>query len=310
VLVMLSLRQLKAFVTVAETRSFTKAAKILYLTQPAVSAQLKALEDRLGVQLMERNDKTIMMTEAGQLLYEESQKILSLYDGLKEAIDELRGVRRGKLLLAASNIPGEYILPKLIGDFSRIYPGVETVLKISDTGMVAEELLKKTVDIGIIGAAVKSETLHLQEFISDELIIVSAPYDGDRDKEISLTELVESDFILRELESGTRMFFYNRLKELGIEPRKLNIVMELGSTRAIITAVESGLGISIVSRLAAQDALSLGKIREIKLKNATFHRCLYLAWNKNKYQSYTSRAFIKFIETQKKLIQTKKRSNL
>ncbi len=297
---MISLRQIKAFVTVAESKSFTKAAKILYMTQPAVSAQIKALEERLAVQLMERNDKTIVMTEAGEILYDEAQRILTLYSGLIEAIDELRGVRRGRLFLAASTIPGEYILPKIIGEFSRIYPEVELALKIADTGMVAEQLIKKTVDIGVIGAPVKNDALCLEEFMKDELIIVSAPSRADGNKEISLEELVEMDLVLREPESGTRMIFYEKLKENGIDPKKLRVVMELGSTRAVITAVESGLGLSIISRLAAQDALQLGKIREIKMKGTGFQRVLYLAWNKNKYQSYSVKAFLKFLESQKK----------
>ncbi len=297
---MFSLRQLKAFVTVAENKSFTRAAKILYMTQPAVSAQIKALEERLAVQLMERNDKTIVLTEAGEILYDEAQKILALYDGLTEEIDELKGVRRGKLFLAASTIPGEYILPKIIGQFNKIYPGIELALKIADTGQVVEQLLKKTVDLGVIGAPVKNDALHLEEFRQDELILISAPTAAESSREMSPEDLMKSDFVLREPDSGTRMVFAEKLKESGLDPKNLRVVMELGSTRAIITAVESGLGLSIVSRLAAQDALRLSKIREVKVKGIGFHRMLYLAWHKNKYQSYAVKAFLRFLESHKK----------
>lgn len=298
---MFSLRQLKAFVTVAENKSFTKAAKMLYMTQPAVSAQIKALEERLEVSLLERNDKNIVLTEAGLIFYREAQKIISLYDGFMEALTELKGVHKGKLFLAASTIPGEYVLPGLIGGFNKIYPGVEISLKIADTGMVAEQLIKRNADVGMIGAPVKNEALHLEEFIRDELIVIGSSGDYALPGEMSLEELYDANFVLREVESGTRMVLFEQLKKTESDPRKLKVVMELGSTRAIITAVESGLGLSVVSRLAARDALELGKVREIKVPEVNFQRSLYLAWNENKYQSHAAKAFLKYLETQKLL---------
>lgn len=287
---MFSLRQLKAFVTVAENKSFTKAAKLLYMTQPAVSAQIKALEERLEVQLLERNDKNIMLTEAGQIFYEEAYKIISLHDAFIEMIDELKGVRRGKLCLAASTIPGEYILPRLIGDFSKKYPDLELSLKIADTGMVVDLLLRRVVDLGMIGAPVKDEAIQLEELAQDELIAICAG-DCAMPPEIAPEEFVKLNFVLREQESGTRMVFFRKLKEYGIDPKKLHVVMELGSTRAIITAVENGLGLGMVSRIAAEDSLKLGKVREVKITGFNFERPLYLAWNKNKHQSFSTKAF-------------------
>ena len=293
---MFSLRQLKAFVTVAENKSFTKAAKLLYMTQPAVSAQIKVLEERLGVQLLERNDKNIMLTEAGRMFYEEAYKIISLHDGFIEVINELKGVRRGRLCLAASTIPGEYILPRLIGDFSKQYPGLELTLKIADTGMVVDLLLKRVADLGMIGAPVKDDALQLEEFITDELIVISA-IDAIIPNELDAEEFVDADFVLREQESGTRMVLFSKLKDCGLDPKKLHVVMELGSTRAIITAVENGLGLGVVSRIAASDAIQLGKLREIKVKGLNLQRSLYLAWNKNKYQSFGIKAFLNHIDT-------------
>ena len=294
---MFSLRQVKTFVTVAENKSFTIAAKLLYMTQPAVSAQIKVLEERLEVRLMERNDKNITLTEAGELFYEESKKILSIYDGFIESISELKGVRRGKLFLAASTIPGEYIIPKILGGFGRLYPGLEISLKISDTGMVVDQLVKKSVDIGIIGAVVKNEGLRLQELMRDELILISSFNSNHKCEEITIEELIKTNLVLRESESGTRMVFHNKLKEFGIDTKKLRVIMELGSTRAIITAVESGMGIGVASKLAAQDAITMGKISEVKVKGLDFHRWLYLAWNENSYLSYAAKAFLSYIET-------------
>ncbi len=290
---MINLRQMQAFVAVAENKSFTNAAKLMYMTQPAVSAQIKALEERLDIRLIERNDKNVILTEAGELFYEEAKRILALFNGFIEAVDELKGYRRGKLSIAASTIPGEYVLPKLLGGFGRFYPGIQLNLKISDTGKVVEELLRGQAHIGFIGSHIKNDSLHVEEFINDELIIIGSPEDVP--SEMSLNELIGLNFILREVESGTRMEFYEQLKNMGIETEKLNVVMELGSTRAIITAVESGLGISAVSAIATEDALTLGKVKEIKIKDVSFKRNLYLAWNKNKYQNYAARAFLNYL---------------
>lgn len=298
---MFSLRQLKAFVTVAENKSFTKAAKTLYMTQPAVSAQIKALEERLEICLLERNDKNIVLTEAGEIFYNEAQKIIALYHGFVEAIDDLKGFRKGKLHLAASTIPGEYVLPNLLGGFNKLCPGIELNLKIADTGQAAEQLINRNVDIGMLGAFIKNDALYLEEFMKDELIVIAGASEKYCPDVISLADLAETSLLLREANSGTRMFFMEELKKQGVDLGKLKIGMELGSTRAIITAVQSGLGLSVVSRLACQESLELGKIRKIKLAGVRFERFLYLAWNKNKYQSHAVKAFLKYLQSQKKV---------
>ncbi len=300
---MFSLRQLKAFVSVVENKSFTKAAKRLYMTQPAISAQIKALEERLEVRLMERNDKNVVLTEAGQLFYEEARKILLIYDGFREAIDELKGIRRGRLTISASTIPGEYLLPRMMGEFSRKYPGIRLFLRIADTGKVVQQLISRDIDIGIIGAPVKHESISLKEFIRDELVVIGPAIEGDRNREITSTELIASPLILREPDSGTRMIFCEKLAAHGIDTEGLQVVMEMGSTRAIITAVESGLGLSVVSRIAVLDALRLGKVREVKVRGiGTLERSLYLAWNHSRYLSYSARAFLNYLEIQKENI--------
>ena len=296
---MFSLRQLIAFVTVAENKSFTKAARTLYMTQPAVSAQIKALEERLEICLLERNDKNISLTEAGEIFYIEAQKIIALYHGFMEAVDELKGIRKGRLCIAASTIPGEYVLPNILGAFHKLYPGVELNLKIADTGQVAEQLINRSADIGIIGAYIKDDALHMEEFKQDELIVIASGSDNKIPDVITVADLTDTNLLLREADSGTRMFFKEELKNQGVDLSTLKIDMELGSTRSIITAVQSGLGVSVVSSLSCQDALELGKIRKVKLANVKFKRSLYLAWNKNKYQSHAVKAFLRFLQSQR-----------
>jgi len=290
---MFNLRQLKAFVTVAEQGSFTRAAKLLYMTQPAVSAQIKALEERLEIQLLERHDKNVILTDAGEMLLTEARKMLSLYEAFMDAVDELKGVRRGKLVIGASTIPGEYILPRVIGSFKKEYPHIEVMLKISDTGKVADQLLDRGIDIGIIGAAIKNDNLDLAPFITDELILVAATeHPLAKKKKVTTDDILKSDFILREPGSGTRMVIETVLAPKNVRPSDLRVIMELGSTRAVITAVEAGLGASLVSRLAAQEALRLQRIKEIKADGWRIERSLYLALNKTRYRSYAAEAFI------------------
>lgn len=296
---MFNLRQLKAFVTVVDYKSFTRAAKALFMTQPAISAQIKALEERLDVQLMERNDKNVVLTEEGQIFYDEAKKILSIFDGFIDTMDEIKGIRRGKLCIGASTIPGEYIIPRMLGDFARKYPGLQLSIKISDTGYVVEQLLKRTVDLGFIGAPIKNDMIELEAFVDDELVIIAPPMESGKDITLTGPELLKYKFILREAESGTRMVFYDQLKKLNCNPEEIKVAMELGSTRAVISAVESGLGISVVSRYAAEDALTLGKVSQIHIENLSMVRALYLAWNKYKYQSQPIKAFLDFARSNK-----------
>ena len=225
---------------------------------------------------------------------------MQLCEGFIEAVDELKGIRRGRLLISASTIPGEYVLPMMMGEFSREYPGIELCLKISDTGVVVQQLIGRDIDLGIIGAPVQHETITLSEFIRDELVIIGPATKGNRDLELSPSELVASKLILREPDSGTRMMFCKALENNGFDTESLRVVMELGSTRAIITAVESGLGLSVVSRLSALDALQLGKVREVKVSGiGSLERSLYLAWNHNRYISYSARAMLAYLEKHK-----------
>lgn len=296
---MINLRQLKAFVAVAEQGSFTKAAKILYMTQPAVSAQIKALEERLEIQLLERHDKIITLTEAGELLLTEAGKMLTLYDEFLDAINELKGVRRGRLIIGASTIPGEYLLPQVIGGFKKQYPEVEVVLKISDTGRVVEQLTNRSINLGIIGASVKADNLNLSPVLKDELILIAAVnHPLAKKKNVQAADILKNAFILREPGSGTRMVIDRMLSQNGMGLQDLQVEMELGSTRAVITAVEAGLGISVVSRLAANESLLLKRIKEINAPGWNIERSLFLVRNDTMYMSHATQAFINFLVEQ------------
>lgn len=289
---MASVKQLKTFVTVVEQKSFTKAARVLFMTQPAVSAQIKALEEDLGVQLIERLEKGIALTEAGKILYHEARRFLEHYERAINLIEETRNLKTGHLTIGASTIPGEYILPRFLGRFHNLYPGIKIHLLIADTGMIHKELLERRVEIAFMGAKLDDRRLEFAEFTDDELIFVCAPHHPLAGRqEVKLEEIAAEKFILRESTSGTRLVLEKYLAERGLELEKEQIVMEVGSTRAVITAVEEGLGISIVSRWAVQDSLKLGKLKELKLAEGRIIRPLYMARWRRQYLSRAARAF-------------------
>lgn len=298
---MFNLRQLKAFVTVAEQGSFTRAAKLLYMTQPAISAQIKSLEERLEIKLLERQDKSVLLTEAGEMLLVEAGKILTLYEEFVDAIDDLKGIRRGRVVIGASTIPGEYILPQLIGSFKKIHPKVEVVLKIADTSSIIDLIMKRNIDFGIIGAQVKVEKLLLQPVLKDNLILIAGnQHPLSKMNQVSVNDIARAEFILREPGSGTRMVIEQMLNEKNMRISDMNMIMELGSTRAVITAVEAGLGISLVSRLAADEALRLQLVKELHVDSWQIDRNLFLGRNESRYLSHAAQSFIDHILNQAK----------
>lgn len=306
---MINFKQLEAFILVAEEENFTKAAKALFMTQPAISFQIKALEEHFQCRLFERLEKRTILTEAGQTIYPTVKQILSLYEKAKEAVDELQGMSKGTINIGASTIPGEYLLPLLIGFFKVKFPGLQVNLKITDSGQVVEDILARKIDFGVIGAHYEDPNLVYQPFVKDEIIFISPKGYGLLDKEIKLKDLAKEALILREPSSGTRKVILERLAIHNINLSDLQVVMELGSTRAVITAVEAGLGISAVSRWAAKDALELGRVEELKITDFNGKRDLFIVSSINKYMGKAAKTLLDFVgdfNWQKDTIKTKR----
>ena len=277
---MSSVKQIRSFIMVADLKSFTCAAEALYMTQPAVSSQIKSLEEHLGISLIERNDRQVELTEAGKHFYLEAKNIIIAYERALEVIDEFRGLKRGRLSIGASTIPGEYIIPRYIGSFHKLYPGIEIRLTVGDTGSVLDMLLARRIDLGIVGAKLDIEKVDFDPFWRDELVLISAT-DREIPGEISWNDLSRFDFIMREKNSGTRMTLKKIMAGFGMTEKDLRIVIELGSTQAVITAVAADLGVGIVSKWAAREALKAGSIKKVKIKEAKLQRELYIVTLKN-----------------------------
>jgi DNA-binding transcriptional LysR family regulator len=292
----MNLKQLEAFLWVAELQSFTKAARKLYVSQPAVSFQIRALEEDLRVPLFRRSDRKVELTEAGRLFYAEAREMLRHYHRIRERLDELRGLQTGRLEVGASTIPGEYIVPLLLGAFHRRYPGVEVHLKIGGSGQVGRWVREREVDLGIVGVAMREEDLECRAWLPDELVFVVPPdHPWAGATEVPPEALREQPFVMREPGSGTRQSLEAKLQAHGLDVEDLRVVMEVGSTRAVVTAVQAGVGIGVVSRWAVRDLLALGKIQEIRVAGFDPVRHLYVVRRRTGDAGFATAAFAEFI---------------
>jgi len=294
---MLDTHRLKIFISVAELKSFSRAAKELYLTQPTVSQHITTLESFLGITLLNRTGKGIFLTNEGKTLYKYAKQITALTDEALQSIELLKGMKTGSLTLGASTIPGEFILPNILGNFKKDYPEMKISIKISDTQKTINDLLEHSIEIGVIGAKVPNPELTYTQFLEDELIL-AVPKNHkwwNLKGKIEISDFIKEPFILREDGSGTLISMASTFKKLGIDKNELNIVAEVGSTTAVKQSIKAGLGISLVSERALSEELKLKTLKKISIKNVRFTRTFYIIRNRNTAPSPLSKAFIKFL---------------
>lgn len=259
-------RRLQVFQTVARLLSFTKAAEELHMTQPAVTFQVRQLEEQYNTRLFDRTHNRISLTEAGRKVYESAIHIFELYAEMDNAVRELTGDVGGVLILGASSTIAEYMLPVLLGDFKKKYPEVSIRLKVSNSDGIVNQVENNTIDLGVVEAPVNNKNLVVEQCRTDELVLIVPPGHelAMRDK-VSPKELIDYPFICREEGSGTREVMLESMSADGGSAGDLNIVMELGSLEAIKGAVEAGMGISVLSSATVVKELKLGSLIAIKL---------------------------------------------
>ena len=259
-------RRLQVFQTVARLLSFTKAAEELHMTQPAVTFQVRQLEEQYNTRLFDRTHNRISLTEAGRKVYESAVHIFELYAEMDNAVRELTGNVGGVLILGASSTIAEYMLPVLLGDFKKEYPDVSIRLKVSNSDGIVSQVENNTIDLGVVEAPVNNKNLVVEQCRTDELVLIVPPGHelATRDK-VSPKELINYPFICREEGSGTREVMLESMLADGGSAADLNIVMELGSLEAIKGAVEAGMGISVLSSATVVKELKLGSLVAIKL---------------------------------------------
>jgi DNA-binding transcriptional LysR family regulator len=290
--------KLKVFCTVAETKSFSKTSEIIHLTQPAVSLQIQAIEEKYETKLFDRSSSTVALTSAGEILYKYAKEILALYASAEKAIGKQTGLVKGSLTIGAGSNIGNYILPSVITEFKTSHPKIKIYLHVSNTKRVIELLNAGNIDIGLIEGDVSRQKMNMKKLLSDELLVIVSPgHPWARKKEVSISELTKEPFIFREAGSGTRQMIEKFLGRHGITLHDLKITTVLGSTEAIKDAVENGLGVSIISRWAARKESKYGTLRLLSIKEEKMTRDFSLIVNRNSVSSNSLEEFLSFLKS-------------
>jgi DNA-binding transcriptional LysR family regulator len=294
--VALNFHQLHIFYTVVEKGSFSAAAQALHMTQPAVTMQVQSMEDYFGTKLLHRSTKRIELTEAGRALLPYARQSIELIRETDAAMSRFTRQLKGRLQLGASLTIGEYILPRLLGPFGKEYPHIAISMKVMNTAQIMEEILNHQLNFGLVEAPVHHPDMHMEPVMSDELkLIAAASHPLAQKGEVTLAEAIGYPFVLREQGSGTRLVMEEQLKARNIDPGSLDIVMELGSTGAVKSAVEAGVGISFVSASSVKHEVALGLIKMVPLVDAAFKREFYSIYLKSALLPISAVTFLTFL---------------
>jgi DNA-binding transcriptional LysR family regulator len=292
------LRQLEVFAGVYELRSFSRAASALRLTQSTVSEHVRLLEEELGVRLFDRLGRESVPTRAGELLHGYARQMLALRVQARQALDEFLGQVSGVLTVGGSTIPGEYVLPSLIGRFRERHPRVAITLHISDTRRTVQAVLDGAVDVGVVGADPGNRALEAWALMPDELVVAVPPGHPWRDREeATVDELRAQPLVVREPGSGSREALERALDAAGTSLGDMRVIAEMGSTGAIKEAVKAGVGLSIISRRAVEDESRLGLVGCVTIRELKMARHFYVVTHAARSRSPLARAFVDFLKT-------------
>jgi len=295
----MDLRRLEVFAKVAELGSFSRAADALFLTQPTISEHVRALEVELGLSLLDRLGRGAIPTPAGRVLLEYARRMLKLAEEARQAVDHFQGRMSGTLLLGGSTIPGEYVLPALIGQFKAKYPDIAINLRVGSSRQVSDWVDEGRVEIGVVGARPALRTLVARELMTDELVVVvPAGHPFTTRKSIGLADVQSEPLVMREPGSGSRDAVERALSEAGTDLDAFRIAGEIGSTQAIKQAVRAGVGITIMSRRAVEDECRAGLLHCVKVRDLKVARSFYLITHRERTRSPLAEAFVAFVESQ------------
>lgn len=291
------LRQLEIFRKVVDLGSFSKAADAVYLAQASVSERIASLENMVGARLLDRLGRLVVPTKAGELLYKHAVLLLQMKKTACLEMQDFLGMKRGEIHMGGSTIPGEYILPQVIGDFREKYPFVSVALRIADTREIESRVLEGNLELGVIGSKSSHRSLICHELWEDELILaVPAQHRWAERTEVLLAELSEEPFVLREIGSGTLRIMEEHLRTAGLKDTdSLNAVARLGTSTAVKEAIKAGLGVSILSSRALDTELKTGILKALKLKDLPMFRRFYLIRDKRRIASPLCQAMLEYL---------------
>lgn len=285
---------LLTFVSVVEKKNFTRAAESLHITQSAVTLSVKALEKEYGVKLLDRSNKFVRLTKAGQILYRHAKEILSQYDRMNRLMEDLVHSASGKLLIGSCYTFGEYLLPKLISQFNTKYPLIEPDISIRNSQRILSKLLRGELDLGIIQGVIEHPKLHIHPFAQDEMVvIVSTHHPLAMKKEVTFDDLLSETWIIREQGSGTQQAIKQVFSENNFTPKEIR---SFGSSQIIKESVEAGLGISILSQYTIRKELALKTLHSLRIKDKPIFRNFSYAIPRIDFHPKATELFLSFLE--------------
>ncbi len=288
-------RQLAAFCTVVERRSFSQAAERLGVTQPAVSLQVRALEKRLGTQLLDRSGRRVEPTEAGWRLYRGAQRMLALEDQLLTAVaSSAEGELSGDLVLGASTGPAAIAVPLVLGEFQRASSEVRVFLTVSDTHSIVERVAARELELGIVGASRRHRGVRFEPFFSDQVILACPPGHRFANRTVEIDELRDETLILMQEGAGVRQIVEDGLRKQGVRLRDLDVKLELGLQESVRRAVEAGYGVTFISRTAVEAELADGRLAEARVEGLDVTREISLATATGRARTRVADAFVAF----------------
>ena len=294
----MNLKQLEAFVQVAEDGSFSKAAKELFLTQPTVSAHISALEKELNIRLFIRNTKEVALSDDGKELYKYARQIVDIEKRIEARFGSQKGDDKHCITIAASTIPAQYLLPKVLLKFSERYPEEQLKLMETDSSQVVTQVVDHMVDIGFTGTVLEKKHCKYIPFYKDELAIITPnteKYQKFREQVDDISWMKEEHLILREEGSGTRKEAEKQLKAAGIDVGKLDIIASIENQETIKRSVRQGMGITVLSRLAAKEEEESGLLLTFPIPKADQGRDINLVYNKNYQLTRSAERFVKIV---------------
>ncbi len=294
----MNLDYLKTYLEVIRLGSFSEAAKKLSISQPAVSFQIQKLELDLGVRLIDRGQKTITITEAGKRLLRFAESVEEERGHLRHELDQLREAVTGNLVVTASTIPGEFLLPSILSEFKALHPAIRAQVAVSDSLTVISGVRDGAYEVGFCGLAPEGQGLETFKIADDEIVLIVFPeHPFAERREVSLAELEGEPLIFREETSGTQQSLQTFLSRAGRDLSKWVPNLLLGTTQAVVSAVEARAGIAFVSNLAIKKSLALNLVKVVKVEGLTLKRDFFCIYRKERIVSRLLEEFIAFVST-------------
>jgi DNA-binding transcriptional LysR family regulator len=295
----MDLRHLRLFCEIVEQRSFSLAAEFMHITQPAASLQVRSLERELGVQLLDRSGRDVATTDAGEVLYRHAKRIIDLDDQARIEIMDLSELMGGRVMIGASTGPGEHLLPGLIAEFKHEHPGVAVSLRVTDSHEVVDLVLARELELGVVGAVTTHRDLAVAPFARDEILLVCAPSHpwAARD-EVAFEEFVREPLIVQQQGAGIRAVVEAALRDRGVKPAELNVLLELGLNESVKHAVMAGAGVTYLSKFAVRSEVEHGTLATVRVSEFRLERDFSVVYARSRTLSKAVEAFLLFLAAQ------------